>query len=226
MRRAILLALLLGCLLLGAGSPGQAFDPASVYPTEAAFAASIAPLRAAVERNPRDVRSRLLLGYAYFSTWRLNQVGAIPYGATYDRLAEAEFRAILQVDPNHLGAHLALYTLLQSRGDWEAAEALLPRLMSLSRDLGTLGQAGAVPRPPSPPPSPRPEGAPEQPTLVPPPDVRFRPEDYYVIVDLATGLIYRLNCPQLPRIERGAFFLIKWEAIARGYRPATGPCAP
>jgi len=218
-RRSALLVLLTGCLL-GAGSPGQAFDPASVYPTEAAFTASLAPLRTAIERNPRDVRSRFLLGYAYFSAWRLYQVGIISYGATYDRPAEAEFRAIIRMDPNHLGAHLALYILLQCRGEWEAAEVLLPRLLRL------LVQAGAVPPPPSPPPAPWSQVTPEQSTVVPPPDVRFRPEDDFVIVDLATGLIYRLNCLHLPRIERGAFFLIKWEAIVRGYRPATGPCAP
>jgi tetratricopeptide (TPR) repeat protein len=223
-RRSVLLVLI-GCLL-GAGSPGQAFDPASVYPTEAAFTASVGPLRAAIERNPRDVRSRFLLGDAYLSAWRLYRAGVISYGATYDRPAEAQFRAIIRMDPNHLGAHLALYTLLQSRGEWEAAEALLPRLLSLSRDVGLLAQVGAVPRPPSPPQAPRPQVRPEGPTVVPPPDVRFRPEDYFVIVDLATGLIYRLNCPHLPRIERAAFFLIKWEAIAQGYRPATGPCAP
>ncbi len=217
-------------VLLTALLPAHAeYAPVLVYPTEQAFLAAIAPLRQAAEREPKNAEARYRLAYAYAVAWHLWRLRVISYGANYDRLSERELRAAIDADPNHLGAHLLLYELYQSRQDWGAAERLLPRLLALTRDLDVLSRglrpAPTPPPQPAPPrPTPAPSPIPERPPA--PADARFRAIEYFVIVDLDNGLIYRLNCPELPPIERGRLFLIKWQAIAAGYRPATGPCAP
>ena len=50
---------------------------------------------------------------------------------------------------------------------------------------------------------------------------KFNPADYYVIGDQDTKLLYQYSCSSLPAIEHPAFFLIKWQAFDRGYKPAT-----
>ncbi|HEX9247187.1 MAG TPA: tetratricopeptide repeat protein [bacterium] len=50
---------------------------------------------------------------------------------------------------------------------------------------------------------------------------KFNPADYYVIGDQDTKLLYQYPCSSLPAIEHPAFFLIKWQAFDRGYKPAT-----
>jgi tetratricopeptide (TPR) repeat protein len=65
------------------------------------------------------------------------------------------------------------------------------------------------------------------PQYVPLPDrrVKFNPADYFAIGDRDTMLVYRYPCATLPPIKRAAFFLTKWEAFDRGYKPGT-VCRP
>lgn len=150
---AAVLAAVAACL---AAAPASAFAPVVVYPTEQAFQQAVAPLRSAAEAEPRNAEARFRLGYAYHVAWHLWRVRLISYGAGYDRLAEQELWAAIAADPQHPGAHLLLYELYQSRGDWEAAERLLPRLLELTRDIGVLsrGIRPAPAPPPQPPPAP------------------------------------------------------------------------
>lgn len=132
---AVLTALALGALpwVSAAGR-----DLSAVYPSEAAFNAAVAPLRQAVQQNPRDPEARYRLGFAYFTVWRQYEVGLVAYGRDYHRLAEAEFRAALGAAPGHLGSLLALYSLLRLRGDWDAAEAILAELSRLTLPRGEV----------------------------------------------------------------------------------------
>lgn len=136
-------------VLLTALSVHGQFAPVLVYSTEQAFRQAIASLRQAAEAEPRNAEARFRLGYAYHVTWHLWRGRLIPYGRGYDRLAEEEFRAAMAADPRHLGAHLLLYELYQSRGDWRAAQRLLPRLLELTRNLEVLSRGlGMAPQPP------------------------------------------------------------------------------
>jgi tetratricopeptide (TPR) repeat protein len=130
-------------LLLLAALPAQAreFAPAVVYPTEASFRQATAALQQAAEQQPQNAEARFRLGQAYQVAWHLWRGGLVPYGRDYDRLAERELQAAVQADPRHLGAYLLLYRLYQSRGDWEAAVRLLPRLLELTRDVAVLSRA-------------------------------------------------------------------------------------
>lgn len=129
MRKALVLtlAVVLGCPAWVAGQ-----DVSRVYPSEEAFTASIAPLRQAVERNPRDPEAHYRLGFAYFTVWRQFEMGLVGYGRDYHRLAETEFRAALAAAPDHVGSLLALYALLRLRGDWRDAEGLVPSITRLT----------------------------------------------------------------------------------------------
>ncbi|MCS7235131.1 MAG: tetratricopeptide repeat protein [Armatimonadota bacterium] len=118
--------------------PAAGRDPSAVYPSEAAFQAAVAPLRQAVQQNPRDPEARYRLGFAYFTVWRQYEVGLVTYGRNYHQLAEAEFRAALAAVPGHLGSLLALYGLLRLRGDWDAAESLLAELSRLMLPRGEV----------------------------------------------------------------------------------------
>ncbi|MDR5709949.1 MAG: hypothetical protein QN172_08495 [Armatimonadota bacterium] len=138
-------------ILLTAFSFARAeYAPVVVYPAEQSFHQAIAPLRRAAELEPRNAEARFRLGHAYHVAWHLWRGGLVPYGAGYDRLAELEFRAAIEADPKHLGAHLLLYELYQSRGDWKAAELLLPRLLELSRDVEVLSRGIRPPPQPAP----------------------------------------------------------------------------
>ncbi|MCS7172454.1 MAG: hypothetical protein N0A24_03445 [Armatimonadetes bacterium] len=154
--RRVWIYLAAGVLLLTAPLSAQDYAPVLLYPTEQAFREATASLSRAAEQQPRSAEARFRLGYAYHVAWRLWRGGLIPYGAGYDRLAEGEFRAAIEADPRHFGAHLLLYGLYQSRDDWKAAERLLPRLLELSRDVDVLsrGIRPAPGPPPQPPPSP------------------------------------------------------------------------
>ncbi len=223
MRRTVLATGLLAVLL--AALPAQAeYAPVLVYPTEQAFLAAVAPFRQAAEREPRNAEARYRLGYAYAVAWHLWRLRVVSYGANYDRLAERELRAAVDLNPKHLGAHLLLYELYQSRGHWRAAERLLPALLALTRDIEVLSRSVR----------PAPSHAPQAPQTPPIPmpalphasRAHVSPAwDFSVIVDLDAGVVYRLNCPELPPIARGRLFPTRWEAIAAGYRPATGPCS-
>ncbi|GBD28606.1 hypothetical protein HRbin31_00625 [bacterium HR31] len=135
-RKLALVAVL--AVLTACAAPAAARDLSAVYPSEGAFAAALAPLREAAERNPRDAEARYRLGLAYFAVWRQYEVGLVAYGRDYHRVAEAEFRAALRASPGHLGSLLALYTLLRLRGDWSGAEALLAEVSRLTLPRGEV----------------------------------------------------------------------------------------
>jgi len=124
-------------------APAWGFAPVVVYPTEQAFQQAVAPLRAAAAAEPRNAEVRFRLGYAYHVAWHLWRVGLISYGASYDQVAEREFRAAIAANPQHLGPHLLLYELYQSRGDWKAAQQLWPALLAVLR--GPVGPAPLAP---------------------------------------------------------------------------------
>lgn len=135
-RKLALVAVLAVAGMYVAPAVGQ--DLSAVYASEAAFSAAVAPLRQAVERNPRDAEARYRLGYTYFTAWRQYETGLVAYGRDYHRAAEAEFRAALEASPGHLGSLLALYSLLRLRGDWRAAEALLAEISRLTLPRGPV----------------------------------------------------------------------------------------
>ena len=126
-----------------AAAPASAFAPVVVYPAEQAFQQAVAPLRSAAEAEPQNAEARFRFGYAYYVAWHLWRVGLISYGASYDQVAEREFRAAIAANPQHLGPHLLLYELYQSRGDWKAAQQLWPALLALLR--GPVGPAPLAP---------------------------------------------------------------------------------
>ena len=139
-----------------------------------------------------------------------------------------------------------LFGLTDDQKGWEASQ----KLILLSQNQGiAYGGAPPQPKgggggvPPSPPAGPS-QTAPAPPTTAPPPPAtgpagttapasppgpagstgpvkrKFNPADYYVIGDQDTKLLYQYSCSSLPVIEHPAFFLIKWQAFDRGYKPA------
>lgn len=228
------LALIAVALAALAGAPALAavptYDVTKIRPTEAAFASSIKVYQDALAANPKDADAAYWLGNAYWSASILYRDGAIAYGADYlDKAIDALERAV-SADDKYLAAWQLLAVAYFTRGhapgatdppapsDEEKSLAAEQKILELSRDPQAanrgLPRAGA-------------RNAVVAITYPPLPDrtVRYRPADFMVVGDPDTKLLYRYPCASLPAIRRPMIFLTKWEAINRGFSPAT-VCPP
>ncbi len=234
MRAAVRLALIAVTLAALAGAPALAavptYDLAKIYPTEAAFASSIKVYQDALAANPRDADAAYWLGNAYWTASILYRNGAIAYGADYlDRAIAAAERAV-SADDKNMAAWQLLAIAYFTRGaapgataapaptDDDKSLAAERKVLALSLDPQAANRG--VPRAGV-------HSAVVPVTYPPLPDrtVRYHPADYMVVGDPATKLLYRYPCASLPAIQRPMLFLTKWEAINRGYSPAT-VCPP
>jgi tetratricopeptide (TPR) repeat protein len=224
---AVALAALAGAPALAAVPP---YDVMKIYPTEAAFASSIKVYQDALAANPKDADAAYWLGSAYWSASILYRNRTIGYGADYlDRAIGALERAV-GADDKHMAAWQLLAEAYFTRGaapsavdppapsDGEKSLAAERKVLELSRDpqaanrgvpvAGVRNGVLAITYP-----------------ALPDRTVRYRPADYMVVGDADTKLLYRYPCASLPPIKRPMIFLTKWEAINRGYAPAT-VCPP
>jgi tetratricopeptide (TPR) repeat protein len=229
--RLALTVLMLAAL---AGTPALAavptFDMTKVYPSEAAFASAIKVYQDALAANPKDADAAYWLGNAYWSAAILYRNGAIGYGADYlDQAIDALERAV-SADDGYLAAWQLLAEAYSTRhhapgatdqpapSDEEKSLAATRKILELSRDPQAANRG--LPRPGA-------RNGVVPVTYQPLPDrtVRYRPADFMVIGDADTKLLYRYPCASLPAIKRPMLFLTKWEAINRGFSPAT-VCPP
>jgi tetratricopeptide (TPR) repeat protein len=231
--RVVLIAATLVALI---GAPALAavppYDISKIYPTEAAFAGSIKVYQDALAANPQDADAAYWLGNAYWTASFLYRNGAVTYGADYlDKAITALERAV-RIDDKHMGAWQVLAEAYFTRGavpdappggkpvpsDADKSLAAEEKVLELSRDLRVAARgippvrlhSGEVPV-----------------KYLPLPDrsVKFNAADYVVVGDPDTKLLYRYPCATLPAIKRPMLFLTKWEAINRGFTPAT-VCPP
>lgn len=228
------LALIAVTLAALAGAPALAavptHDMTKIYPTEAAFASSIKVYQDALAANPKDADAAYWLGSAFWYASILYRNGRIAYGEGYlDEGIDALERAV-SADDGYLAAWQLLAEAYATRrhapgstdqpapSDEEKSLAATRKILELSRDPQAANRGvpragarnGVVPV-----------------TYQPLPDraVRYRPADFMVIGDADTKLLYRYPCASLPAIKRPMLFLTKWEAINRGFAPAT-VCPP
>lgn len=232
--RVVLIAATLVALV---GGPAIAavppYDLAKIYPTEAAFNGSIKVYQDALAANPQDADAAYWLGHAYWNASVLYRNGAVTYGAGYlDKSIDALERAV-RADDKYMAAWQVLAVAYFTRGavpdtppggkhvptDDEKSLAAEQKVLELSRDLRIVS-AGVPPRSGV-------RGGEVTFKYLPLPDrsVKFDPADYVVVGDPDTKLLYRFPCATLPAIKRPMLFLTKWEAINRGYTPAT-VCTP
>lgn len=226
---AATLVALVGAPALAAVAP---YDLTTIYPTEAAFNGSIKVYQDALAANPQDADAAYWLGHAYWNASILYRNGEVPYGAGYlDKSIDALERAV-RIDDKYMAAWQVLAVAYFTRGavpdtppgskpvpsDADKSLAAEEKVLELSRDL-RVAYSG-VPRPGA-------RGGEVVFKYLPLPDrsVKFNPADYVVVGDPDTKLLYRFPCATLPAIKRPMLFLTKWEAINRGFTPAT-VCPP
>jgi tetratricopeptide (TPR) repeat protein len=227
---AATLVALVGAPALAAVPP---YDLAKIHPTEAAFNGSIKVYQDALAANPQDADAAYWLGHAYWNASYLYRNGEVAYGADYlDKSIDALERAV-HIDDKYLAAWQVLAVAYFTRGhfyeptasgqhvpsDDERSLAAEEKVLELGKDL-RVARAGVPPR----------SGVRSGEVTfkyLPLPDrsVKFNPADYIVVGDPDTKLLYRFPCATLPAIKRPMLFLTKWEAINRGYTPAT-VCPP
>lgn len=230
MRSVLIAAGLIGLVAAGALAAVPPYDFTKIYPTEDAFMRSIRVYQNALAANPKDAEAAFWLGEAYWWASVLSSHARIPYGADYlDRSIEATEQAV-SIDDKHMAAWQRLVVAYFTRGaapggtdraaptDDEKGRAAALKVLELSRDPSAANRG--IPR----------AGARRGEVAIkylPLPDrtVKYNPADLYVVGDRDTKLLYRFPCPSLPAIKRPAFFLTKWEAFDRGYKPAT-VCPP
>ncbi len=229
--RVVLIAVTLITLV---GAPARAdvpsYDLTKIYPTEAAFTGSIKVYQDALAANPRDADAAYWLGNAYWTASILYRNGRIAYGAGYLDIAIDMLERAVRLDDKHLAAWQLLAEAYFTRGaargpagkpapsDQDKSLAAERKALELSRDPSVANRG--IPRAGA-------RNAEVVFTYPPLPDrtVRYRPADYLVVGDPDTKLLYRFPCASLPAIKRPMLFLTKWEAIGRGYAPAT-VCPP
>ena len=229
--RAVLIALaaagLVVAVALAAVPP---YDSTKIYPTEAAFQASIKVYQDALAANPRDADAAYWSGVAYWDGSVLFRHGLVPYGQDYLDRSIAMLERAVSIDDKYMAAWQLLVSAYFTRGaapgvtdrpaasDDEKSRAAAEKVLALSLDPSAANRGVPV------------AGKHSGEVAVkylPLPDrsVRYNPADLYVIGDADTKLVYRYPCASLPAIRRPAFFLTKWEAFERGYKAAT-VCPP
>jgi tetratricopeptide (TPR) repeat protein len=200
-------------LLVGTASAAAlpSYDTTKRYATEAEFVRSIQRYQVEAALNPRNADATYWLGFAYWETSILYRNGWIDYGADYLDKSIAALERTVSIDDKYLAAWLLLISAYHTRGDEEKSDAAAIKAVALGLEVDA--NARAVP-------ANRGHGA-INPQYVPLPDrrVKFNPADFFAIGDRDTMLVYRYPCATLPPIKRAAFFLTKWEAFDRGYKP-------
>jgi tetratricopeptide (TPR) repeat protein len=229
-RAALIVAVLIGL----AGAPVRAavppYDPAKIYPTEAAFNSSIKVYQDALAANPKDADAAYWLGNAYWTASIFYRNGLVPYGADYlDKAIDSLERAV-SIDDKYMAAWQVLAVAYFTRhaapsasdepgpSDDDKSTAARLKVVELSRDPAAANRG--VPRAGS-----RGGEVAVRYQPLPDPTVRYRPADYLVVADPDTKLLYGFSCAPLSSIKRPMIFLTKWEAISRGFTPAT-VCPP
>jgi tetratricopeptide (TPR) repeat protein len=230
MRIALAVLSLVALMAGGVSAAVPPYDPANIYPTEGDFVRSIAVYQRAIAANPRDSDAYYWLGFAYWEGSLRSRNGLVPYGAGYlDRAIDA-LEHVVSLDDKNLAAWELLAQAYPTRGsapsgaspqgqlsDDEKGYQAAQKVVALSGDRAVAYKG-----------SPRP-GAHNGEVVVIYPSLptrqKYNPADFYVIVDQDTKLVYKFPCSSLPKIAHPALFLTKWEAFARGYKPAT-VCTP
>ena len=231
MRTALLVAVLIALAAAAAAAAVPPYDETKVYPTEGAFNSSIKVYQDALTANPKDADAAYWLGAAYWTASVLYRHEEIGYGEDYlDRAIDSLERAV-KLDDTYLAAWqlLAIAYFTRDRwpnpwsnnpeiGDQQRTLVAEQKVLELSRDLRV--SARGVPGWHS-------KNGEVAIRYAPLPDrtVRFRALDYLVVADPDTKLVYKFPCAGLPPIKRPMMFLTKWEAINRGFVPAT-VCPP
>ncbi len=222
MRLPLAVIALLGLLAgTAAAAALPSYDSTKIHPTEAGFLRAIQVYQSALAANPRDADAAYGLGEAYWEASILYRNGKIPYGADYLDKSIAALERAVSIDDKYMAAWIVLVSAYHTRGIWftddAKADAAARKVMDLALELGLAGRA--VPR----------AGAHNGVVVFKYPSidrsVRFNPANYFVVGDPDAKLVYKWPCASLPPIARPQFFLTKWEAFDRGYKPAT-VCRP
>ena len=231
MRIAVAVLTLVGLVAVGASAALPGYDSTRLYPTEADFLQSIAVYQQALIANPQDGEAFYWLGYAYWEASIRYRDGRIqPYGAGYiDRAIDMLERAV-RIDDTNMAAWQVLAQAYPTRGatpglgatqgqlsDNEKGWRATQKVIALSNDSKVAYRGSPGPG------SHNGEVMITYPAL--PTRQKYTPADFYVIGDPDTKLVYQLRCRALPAIAHPMLFLTKWEAFARGYKPAT-VCTP
>ncbi len=218
MRLPLVVVALLGLLAgTAAAAALPSYDSTKVYPAEAGFLRAIQVYQSALAANPRDADAAYGLGEAYWEASVLYRNGAITYGADYLDKSIAALERAVRIDDKYLAAWLVLISAYHTRGDEGKSQAAAEKAIALALDLSLAGRG--APR----------AGAHNGVVAIKYPSldrsVKFNPANYFVVGDPDAKLVYKWPCASLPPIARPQFFLTKWEAFERGYKPAT-VCRP
>lgn len=219
MRSAVLAAGLILLIATGALAAVRPYDFTKIYPTEDAFMRSIKDYQDALQANPKDAEAAFWLGEGYWWASVLYSHGQVPYGDGYlDRSIKATEQAV-KIDDKYIAAWQRLVVSYYTKGDRERSREVALKLIDLALHDPSAANRGIPP-----------SGARRGEVAIkylPLPDrsIKYNPAEFYVVGDPDSKLVYQYSCASLPAIKRPAFFLTKWEAFDRGYKPAT-VCPP
>jgi tetratricopeptide (TPR) repeat protein len=203
----------------GALAAVRPYDFTKIYPTEDAFMRSIKGYQDALEANPKDAEAAFWLGEAYWWASVQYSHGLVPYGEDYlDRSIEATEQAV-EIDDKYIAAWQRLVVSYYTKGERERSREVALKMIDLALRDPSAANRGM------PPSSPRRGEVAIKYLPLPDRSIKYNPAEFYVVGDPDSKLLYQYQCASLPAIKRPAFFLTKWEAFDRGYKPAT-VCPP